>query len=159
MADSDARTGFGAILQKADGNGPLALFIDIMGIKSISGPSISRDTHDVTTMTSQGWREYIGGLVDGGDVGFAANWLPRDETQGQEVGGLMAEFDKGSCESRSKWRILVPGCPGEDEVYLEFDGILSGQNIDIPLDDVMGFEGTVKVSGRPRLVIETVTGT
>lgn len=158
MADSDARTGFGAILQKADGSSP-ANFLDIMGIKSISGPSISRDTHDVTTMSSQGWREYIGGLVDAGEVGFSANWLPRDETQGQGDGGLMAEFDKGSCESRSRWRILVPGCPGEDEVYLEFDGILSGQNIDIPMDDVMGFEGTIKVSGRPELVVETVTGT
>lgn len=159
MADSDARTGFGAILQKADGPGPDANFIDIMGIKSISGPSISRDTHDVTTMTSQGWREYIGGLVDGGEMGFAANWLPRDPTQGQEEGGLMAEFDKGSCESRSRFRVLVPGCPGEPEVYLETDGILSGMNIDIPLDDVMGFEGTIKVSGRPELIVETVTGT
>ena len=39
-------------------------------------------------------------------------------------------------------------------VYLEFAGILSGQNIEIPMDDLMGFEGTIKVSGRPELVIE-----
>lgn len=157
MSDSDARTGFGALLQIQVSGASPATFADIMGIKSISGPSITRDTHDVTTMSSDGWREYIGGLVDGGEVGFSANWLPRDASQGQEAGGLMAEFDKGSCESRSRWRIVIPGCPGEPEVYLEFDGILSGQNIDIPMDDVMGFEGTVKVSGRPQLVIEELS--
>lgn len=156
MADSDAHTGFGAQLQKGDGNSP-ENFIAIMGIKSISGPSITRDTHDTTTMMSpSGWREFIGGLVDGGEVGFDANWLPRDETQNQELGGLMAEFDKSSCNSRGNWRILLPECDGEPEGYLEFAGILSGQNIDIPMDDLMGFSGTLKVSGRPDLVIETL---
>lgn len=157
MADSDARTGFGALLQKGDGASP-ENFITILGIKGLGGPSISRDTHDTTVMTSPGgWREFIGGLKDGGEVTFQANWLPRDETQGQAEGGLMAEFDKDSCESRSNWRIVVPACPGEPEVYLEFAGILSGQNIDIPMDDLMGFEGTIKVSGRPTLVIEELS--
>nr|WP_312447146.1 phage tail tube protein [Brevundimonas naejangsanensis] len=159
MADSDARTGFGALLQRQIAAGDPPDFLTILGIKSISGPSITRDTHDTTVMTSPGgWREFIGGLKDGGEVSFTANWLPRDESQGQGDDGLMAEFDKDSCESRSNWRIVVPACPGEPEVYLEFAGILSGQNIEIPMDDLMGFEGTIKVSGRPTLVIETLSG-
>lgn len=154
MPDSDARTGFGATLQKGDGNSP-ENFVSILGIRSISGPEISRDTHDVTTMLSpSGWREFIGGLKDGGEVSFEALWLPRDPTQGQEEGGFMAEFDKDSCESRGNWRILVPACPGEPEVYVEFAGIVSGQSIEIPMDDIMGFTGTIKVSGRPTIVIE-----
>lgn len=158
MADSDARTGFGALLQKGNGIGSPEDFVTILGIKSISGPSISRETHDTTVMTSPGgWREFNGGLKDGGEVGFGANWLPRDETQGQGDDGLMAEFDKDSCESRGNWRIVVPACPGEPEVYLEFQGILTGQNVDIPMDDLMSFEGTIKVSGRPTLVIEDLS--
>lgn len=158
MADSDARTGFGALLQKGTGAGSPEDFSTILGIKSIDGPSISRDTHDTTVMTSPGgWREFIGGLKDGGEVSFSANWLPRDDTQGQEEGGLMAEFDKDSCESRGNWRILVPACPGEPEVYVEFAGILTGQNVSIPMDDLMSFEGTIKVSGRPTLTIEDLS--
>ena len=157
MADSDARTGFGALLQRGDGTSPQN-YLTILGIKSIDGRRISRDTHDTTAMTSPGgWREFIGGLKDGGEVSFSGNWLPRDETQGQGDGGLMAEFDKDSCESRGDWRILIPACPGEPEVYLEFQGILSGQNISIPMDDLMSFEGTIKVSGRPTLTIEEVS--
>lgn len=155
MADSDARTGFGAELQKGLGDSP-ETFVTILGIKSISGPEISRETHDVTTMTSpSGWREFIGGLKDAGEVSFEANWLPRDHTQGQQDNGFMAEFDRDSCESRGNWRILVPACEGEPEVYLQFGGIVTGQNITLPMDDVMAFTGKIKVSGRPELVIET----
>lgn len=154
MADSDARTGFGALIQKGTGTGSPEDFVTILGIKSISGPSITRDTHDTTVMTSPGgWREFIGGLKDGGEVSFTANWLPRDTTQTD----LAEEFDKDSCESRSNWRIVVPACPGEPEVYLEFAGVLTGQNIEIPMDDLMGFEGTIKVSGRPTLIIEDLS--
>ena len=154
MADSDARTGFGALIQKGTGSGSPEDYVTILGIKSISGPSISRETHDTTVMTSPGgWREFIGGLKDGGEVSFTANWLPRDTTQSD----LQDEFDKDSCESRSNWRIVVPACPGEPEVYLEFAGVLTGQNIEIPMDDLMGFEGTIKVSGRPTLVIEDLS--
>lgn len=154
MADSDARTGFGALIQKGTGIGSPQDYVTVLGIKSISGPSITRDTHDTTVMTSPGgWREFIGGLKDGGEVSFTANWLPRDESQTD----LASEFDKDSCESRSDWRIVVPACPGEPEVYLEFQGILTGQNIEIPMDDLMGFDGTIKVSGRPTLVIEDLS--
>lgn len=154
MADSDARTGFGALIQKGTGIGSPQDYVTVLGIKSISGPSITRDTHDTTVMTSPGgWREFIGGLKDGGEVSFTANWLPRDESQTD----LASEFDKDSCESRSDWRIVVPACPGEPEVFLEFQGILTGQNIEIPMDDLMGFEGTIKVSGRPTLVIEDLS--
>ena len=38
---------------------------------------------------------------------------------------------------------------------IEFDGIVTGNSIKIPMDDVMGFSGTVKVSGRPDIVITT----
>ena len=154
MADSDAHTGMGAYLQKGNGETPED-FISIMGIKSISGPSIARDTHDTTWMGSpSGWREFIGGLVDAGEVSFEANWLPREATQGQDEGGLMAEFDKTSCDSRGNWRITLPVCAGEPDGYLEFAGILTGQNIEIPMDDLMSFSGTIKVSGRPELVID-----
>jgi hypothetical protein len=153
MADSDARTGFGATLQKGQDDGSPETFVDVLGIKSISGPEITRDTHDTTTMLSpSGWREFIGGLKDGGEVSFEANWLPREPTQNQATGGFMAEFDKDSCESRGNWRIAVPACPGENEMWLEFAGVVSGQSISIPMDDLMGFTGTIKVSGRPTLV-------
>lgn len=153
MADSDAHTGFGALILKGDGNSP-ENFVAVMGVKSIGGPSISRNTHDTTDMQSpNGWREFIGGLVDAGEVTFEANLLPRNETQNQDDGGFMAEFDKTSCDSRGNWRISFPECEGESEGYLGFAGVASGQTMQLPMDDLMTFNGTIKVSGRPELVI------
>lgn len=155
MTDN-AHIGFGAQLQKGDGASP-ENFIAIMGVKSITGPEISRDSVDTTTMNSpNGFRTFIGGLVDGGEVSFEANWLPRDDTQNQAAGGFMAEFDKPSCSSTGNWRLVAPPCEGEADVYLEFNGLVTGQSIELPLDDVMGFTGTIKVSGRPELVIESL---
>lgn len=148
-------TGFGAYLQRGDGASP-ENFVSIIGVKSVSGPSISRETHDTTDMAApSGWRTFIGGLNDGGEVTFEGNFLPREPTQGQEEGGLMGEFDKSSCDSLGNWRFLIPDCEDEPTSYLEFAGILTNMGLEFPMDDVMTFNGGLKVSGRPRLVIET----
>lgn len=153
MADR-AHTGFGAELQRGDGQSP-ENFHSIVGIKSITGPNIQRDTHDTTDMQSTNFREFIGGLVDAGEVQFEGNFIPTDDTQGQGEGGFLAEFDKTSCDSRRNWRILVPECEGEPDVYLEFAGVVTAAGMGFPMDDLMPFNGTIKVSGRPELVITT----
>lgn len=155
MADSDAHTGFGALILKGDGASP-ENFVAIMGVKSITGPNISRDTHDTTDMQSEsGYREFIGGLTDAGEVQFEANLLPRNSTQNQEEGGFMAEFDRTSCDSKSNYRVQFPECEGEAEGYMAFKGIVTGQSMQLPLDDLMSFQGTIKVSGRPELILES----
>lgn len=148
-----AHIGAGTELQKGDGQSPQN-FVSIMGIKSVSGPGLSRDAVETTDMSTEGWRTFIGGLKDGGEVGFEANFLPTDPTQNQTEGGFMAEFDKNSCDSNTDWRILLPQCAGEPDAYFEFNGIVTGQEVDLPLEEVMGFNGTIKVSGRPELVVE-----
>jgi hypothetical protein len=155
MADENPHTGMGAQLLKGDGQSPQN-FVAVMGIKSINGPNIQRDTHDTTDMNqADNYRTFIGGLVDGGEVSFDANLLLRDGTQNQETGGYMAEFDKPSCDSRGDWRITLPPCAGDPDGYLEFSGIVTGQQMQIPLDDIMSFAGTIKVSGRPEVVLIT----
>lgn len=155
MADENPHTGMGAQLLKGDGQSP-ENFVAVMGIKSINGPNIQRDTHDTTDMNqADNYRTFIGGLVDAGEVTFDANLLLRDATQNQEDGGFMAEFDKSSCDSRGNWRITLPPCAGDQDGYLEFSGIVTGQQMQIPLDDIMSFSGTIKVSGRPEVVLIT----
>lgn len=153
MADSDAHTGYGAFIQRGDGASP-ENFVSVLGVKNITGPNIQRDTHDVTNMASGVGREFVGGLVDFGEVSFEANFLPRDPTQNQDAGGFLAEFDKSSCDSRGNWRILLPECEGESEAYFGFAGVVTGAQIAIPMDDIMGFTGTIKISGRAELVVD-----
>jgi len=155
MADSEAHTGFGAMLQRGDGQSP-ENFVTVLGIKSITGPAFTRDTHEVTEQAqTSNFKQYIGGMVDAGELSFDANFLPREPTQNQSVGGFLAEFDLNSCNSRGNWRITLPECEGEAEGYLELEAIVTGASIQFPMDDLMSFSGTMKVSGRPQLVIVT----
>jgi hypothetical protein len=73
MAASSATIGYGAILKK----GATA----IAEVVSISGPGLSRDTTEVTHLTSDdNAKEFIGGMVDGGEVSFEINYLPGNTT-------------------------------------------------------------------------------
>lgn len=148
------RSGYGALLQVGDGLSP-ETYTTILGVKNISGPEITRETYDTTQMDGDGWRTFIGGLNDAGEITFDANWLPLEETQGQSGNGWMAQFDKESCESLTNLRLVLPTCPDEDEIYLEMQGVVTGQSVQVPMDDLMSFSGTLKVSGRPDLVIVT----
>lgn len=150
-----ARTGYGALLQKSDGASP-PNWITLLGVKSISGPDVSRETHDTTQMDGASqFRTFIGGLVDAGEISFEANWLPREASQGQTADGWMGEFDRSSCDTLAQWRIVTPSCPGEDTVTINVDAIVTGSSFEIPMDDLMQFTGTMKVSGRPEMLIET----
>lgn len=150
-----ARTGYGALLQRSDGNTP-PNWITLLGVKSISGPDIARETHDTTEMASgTNYRTFIGGLVDPGSLSFEANWLPRDPTQSQDPGGFIGEYDIDSCGSLTAWRIVTPSCPGEDTVTIEFEGIVTGSSFELPMDDLMAFTGEIKISGRPTILVET----
>lgn len=146
-------TGFGATLQKGDGQTP-ENFVAIIGISSIVPPVWSRDTHE-TTMSGQtsNFRTYIGGLCDGGEISFEGKFIPREPTQGQGPGGFLAEFDRTSCDSLAKWRIMLPECEGEASGYFEAIAVVTGASFSLPMDDVMVFNGTLKVSGRPELVL------
>lgn len=154
MGVHDAHTGFGTLLQRGDGESPES-FATVAGIKSIGGPNMTRDTHETTTQAqTSNFKEYIGGLSDGGEISFEAQFLPRDESQGQ-IDGIMSEFDRTSCDSLRNWRIVLPECEGEAEGYFAISGILTATAITFPMDDIMGFNGTIKVSGRPELVLLT----
>ena len=67
---SDAFIGHGTLLQRGDGGDP-ETFTTVAEVLNISGPSLSRDTIDVTTMDSPDeWIEFIAGLNDVGEITF-----------------------------------------------------------------------------------------
>lgn len=147
-----AHTGYGAELQRGNGESPED-FVTVAGMKSLTGPNIVRETHDTTDLSGDNFRTFVGGLVDGGEITFEGNYLAGEDTQGQEPGGVIAEFDKSSCDSVRRWRINIPGCEGDPQIYLETDAVVTAASLGFPMDDLMPFNGTLKVSGRPEIHI------
>lgn len=108
-------------------------------LTSIGGLELSADTIETTSLDSKGgFREFIQGLKDGGDVSLEGG-LDKAVTANQNAvyeAYVSGEVVKGSIEfpDGSKWA---------------FDGIVTGFGTSAELEDTVGFSSTLKVTGAP----------
>jgi hypothetical protein len=72
MATS-ARSSHGTLLKVGDGAGSEA-FTTIAEVLDISGPGTTLNTEDATNHDSQGWREPVPTILEGGEVTFEINY-------------------------------------------------------------------------------------
>ena len=143
----DAYIGRGTLLQRGDGGGPEA-FTTVAEVLNISGPSISRDAVDVTTMDSPDqYREFIGGLLDGGEVTFDVVYDPVDPTI-EPVAGLLSELALVSGQAATNWQ-LVFSDPAS--TTWAFPAIVTGIEPAESIDDKVMLSVTLKISGKVTL--------
>ena len=135
---SSAIWAYGSILQIGDGAVSEA-FTAVAELTELIPPQRSRDEIDVTSHQSpDGYREFIPGLRDGGEVAWKANWLPTNATHED----LLSQFDDNEVHN---WRIYIPSV-GKT---LPFSGFLTAYEPDLPLEEQAQLGGTIKVSGKP----------
>lgn len=121
----------------------------ITELTSIGGLDLSADTIESTTLDSDGWRTFIQGLKDGGEVSFSGFFNPAD-TNGQKA--VYDAFDSGAVTA---FTILFPSTMG---AQWDFDAIVTGISTGAELEDGISFEGTLKVTGAPSLGLTASTG-
>lgn len=113
-------------------------------ITDISGPSLARDSIDVTDMESaDGFREKIPGLADGGEVSIEFNFDPA-ATSGTSQHALRENIEAGPNVANTEFTIkFVSG------LEVEFSGHVTAFEPAIPLEDKMTGSVTIAVSGKP----------
>ena len=115
----------------------------IAELTSIGGLELSADTLESTTLDSVGgWRTFIQGLKDGGEVSASGFFNPAD-TNGQK-----ALYDAFNAGTLSNFVILFPSTFGAE---WDFTGIVTGITTGAEMEDGISFEATIKVSGQPSL--------
>lgn len=135
MAGLDA---FGIALKRSDMQAT-PVFTAVANVTSLKGPEIKRETYDVTAHDSvSGWREFVGGLKDGGEVSIQVNYDPRIHDT------LVADFEDTVPRD---YKMTFPGTLGE----WAFKAILTGFSQEAPVDDKLSAELTFKVSGKPTI--------
>lgn len=113
-------------------------------LTSISSPSMSAETIDVTTLDSEGeYREFIGGFKDGGEVSASGYFNPQDAGQA----AVYAALESGET---TPFAIEFPAALG---AKWEFKGVVTSYQTNADLEEAIGFEITIKVSGKPVLNI------
>lgn len=139
---TNARIGYGTTIgYRPLGSQANAAYTVIAEVQDISGPSLSLDTVDATHMTSpNGYRQFIAGLKDAGEVSFDVNFLPADTSQQ----GVTTALEGGTA---LEWRLDWPGTT----VMWDFVGFVTGFEPASPLDDKMTASITIKLTGDPNL--------
>jgi predicted secreted protein len=115
----------------------------IAELSSIDGVSVSADTVETTTLdTVGGYRTFIGSLKDAGEVSISGHFVYSAHNS------LMADFESGVSNS---YTIEFPDKLTTTGTKWTFTAIVTAFSTGASLEDLIGFDATLKVSGKPTL--------
>lgn len=137
-----ARKAFGTRLKRGE--------VYVARLTNITPPELSRDDIDVTDHDSpDGFREFVPGLKQSGEVPLEGNLIPTDDTQK----GLLAAVD---IDEPEEWTIEFPTVP---VMTVRFFGYVKSFAIaEAPVEGVMKFTATIKATGKPIIETDTSAG-
>lgn len=116
--------------------------VAVAHLSNIGGPNQSKESIDVTALDStSGYREFIDGFKDGGEVSLQGFFDYEDDGQNS----VYAAFDTGGLEY---FTIEFPARIG---AKWTFSGVVTAFEITSEVGNAIGFSATVKVSGKPVL--------
>jgi len=137
---SQAITGLGTVFERHNGS----TFESVAEVFNINGPSMNRETTEVTTYDSiDGYREKIGGLRDAGQLTFTLNF--RRDTY------LLFKEDFEDDEPR-QYRATLPDAQQTSMTVL---GLVTDLPLTIPEGDRITVDVTIEISGTVAIGSET----
>ena len=133
---SNAFSGIGTTVLSVVIGSSSEAFVAVAEVKNISGPDISRDFIDVSSLDSaSGYREFIAGFRDAGQVVLTMNYTLDSYDE------LKLDFDT---DTGRNYQIIF-GDVGQ--TTYDFAGWVVGLNHTVPFDDAVTMECTIKIDG------------
>lgn len=132
MASSLAIAGVGTQFRRWSGSA----WVELAEVTNITGPGMTRDTIDVTSMNSTGgYREFIAGFRNPGTMNLTMNF--RRDTY--EL--LKSDFES---DTRKNYEIVLPD---DENTTFEFEGLVTEIPLTIPPDDKVSVDVVIQISG------------
>jgi len=119
-------------------------FTDVAEVKGVGGPNLSMTPIEVTNVDSAGWREFIAGLKDAGEVSFQINFIPNSSQHRQ----LITDLGSGSAIN---YRIEFNNTAGS--ILLLPKCLITGFGITEELENAVMANITLRPSGQPLWVV------
>lgn len=111
--------------------------VAIAEINSITGPNMTRDFIDVTSLDSTGgYREFIAGFRDGGEITLEMNFTPA---------GFNDLKDDYESDVAQNYTIVLSDAAA---TTLGFSGFVTSLGVAVPIDDKVTCNVTIKISGQ-----------
>ena len=140
---STATSGVGTVFNRWSGSA----WVPQAEITSISGPGMTRDTIDVTSLDSTGgYREFITGFRNAGTVTLSMNFTRSAYEQ------MLNDFDSDTVQN---YQIDLPDA---ENTSLDFEGLVTELPLSIPADDKITAEVTIQITGQVVLSSDGSTG-
>lgn len=141
---SNAISAFGTLLKMGDGASP-EVFSTIAEIRTIGGPSFKADVLDATVHnTATPWREFISGLLDGGDIQMEVNFIPTGATHtAATAGGLLHAFRN---RTQANYQLVFPD---SGNTTWTVPMIVTGFQMSANPAEILSASVTFKVNGAP----------
>lgn len=118
--------------------------VTIANLTSIDGVGVSADTVESTNLsTDGGYRTFVNGLKDAGEVSLSGHFGYEDHSP------LFEDFEASTLDS---YTIEFPDRLTTAGTQWTFTAVVTAFSTSVELEDLISFEATLKVSGRPTLV-------
>jgi predicted secreted protein len=130
---SNAVAGVGTKFQRWSGS----TWVTLAEVTSITGPTMTRDFIDVTSLDSTGgYREFITGFRDAGTISMNMNFT-RDSYD-----ALKLDFESPTLQN---YQIILSD---PENSSIEFEGLVTEIPVTIPTDDKISVDCTIKITGQ-----------
>lgn len=118
--------------------------VAIAEVNSVGDLDLTSDDIDVTHYGSDDeYKEYIAGMKDGGEVTITGNLLSGDAGQAS----LISDFNAGTK------RTGLITLPNADASTWSFTAYVKSFKHMMPINDKLGFEAVLKISGKPTFTV------
>lgn len=115
----------------------------IASLTSIDGVSVSADTIETTTLDNVGgYRTFVTSLKDAGEVSISGHFAHAAHNT------LLADFEAGTTNT---YTIEFPDRVATAGTKWSFSAVVTAFSTSAELEDLVTFEATLKVSGKPTL--------
>lgn len=127
--------GMGTTLKKGD--------VIVANLTSIDGVSVSADTIESTNLSTEGgYRTFVNGLKDAGEVSLSGHFDYDAHNY------LLDDFEEGTNDT---YTIEFPDRGTTTGTTWTFSAVVTAFGTSVEMEDLISFESTLKVSGRPTL--------
>jgi hypothetical protein len=144
---TDAKIGYGSVLEIFDVDSSPPAWARIAEVTSITPPGLSADAQEAThTESTGGFREFIPGLLDGGECSAEMNFIP---------GGPGAALIIARMKAREVVQARVIFNDGDHDAspigatVWSFNAVVTGFEPEAPVEETMTASVTFKVTGEP----------
>lgn len=116
-------------------------YATIAAVLDIDGPGVQVDMIDVTSRDSSGWKEFIGGLIDGGEVSFDILYDPDDTTHSATAPGVVGLLTGKTVKG---WKLTLSDISAP--TVWSFNALVKAFKPKAPLKDALRASVTLKIT-------------